>query len=64
MIIYVYSEYRTFHYMSDVVPRKNEILYFPHFGTFEVVAVIFNISDDNMIHTTEQNAQEGASHAD
>ena len=33
--------------MSDVVPRKNEILYFPHFGSFKVEKIVYRISDDN-----------------
>lgn len=47
MIIYIHSENRTFHYTSDVIPRKNEILYFPHFGSFKVKNIIYRISDDN-----------------
>jgi len=47
LIIYVHSEYRTLHYASDVIPRKNEILYFPHFGNFKVEKIVYRISDDN-----------------
>ena len=47
MIIYVHSENRTFYYTSDIIPRKNEILYFPHFGSFKVKNIIYRISDDN-----------------
>lgn len=33
-------------YQATAFPHVGEFLYFPHFGTFEVIAVIFNISDD------------------
>ena len=32
MIIYVHSKYREIQYESNIMPRKNEILNFPHFG--------------------------------
>ena len=47
MTIYVRSEYRIFCYTSDIIPRKNEILYFPHFGNFKVEKIVYRISDDN-----------------
>ena len=47
MTIYIHSEDRTFYYTSDIIPRKNEILYFPHFGSFKVKNIIYRISDDN-----------------
>ena len=46
-MIYVHSEYRAFYYTSDIIPRKNEILYFPHFGNFKVEKIVYRISDDN-----------------
>lgn len=33
-------------YKASVVPHSGDFLYFPHFGTFEVLSTIFNISDD------------------
>ena len=33
-------------YQAYAVPHIGEFLYFPHFGTFEVIAVVYNISDD------------------
>lgn len=47
MIIYVHSKYRTLCYTSDIIPRKNETLYFPHFGNFKVEKIVHRISDDN-----------------
>ena len=46
MIIYVHSQYREIQYESNIMPRENEILYFPHFGTFKVNRVVYRISDD------------------
>ena len=46
MIIYVHSKYREIQYESNIMPRKNEILNFPHFGTFKINRIIYRISDD------------------
>ena len=35
-------------YRSDIVPRAGECLYFSHFGTYEVVDVLYYVSDDRV----------------
>ena len=46
MIIYVRSKYREITYESNIMPRENEILNFPHFGTFKINRIVYRISDD------------------
>ena len=33
-------------YKAAVVPQVGDFLFFPHFGAFKVISVIFHISDD------------------
>jgi len=33
-------------YKANVVPHTGEYLFFPHFGAFKILSVIFHISDD------------------
>lgn len=47
MTIYVHSKYREIQYESNIMPRENEILNFPHFGTFKINRVVYRISDDS-----------------
>ena len=47
MTIYVHSESRDIYYHSDIIPKVDEFLYFPHFGTYKVKKIIYNISDDS-----------------
>lgn len=47
MIIYVHSKYREITYESNIMPRENEILNFPHFGTFKINRIVYRISDDS-----------------
>lgn len=47
MLIYVYSDFRNFKYSANVIPKVDEFLYFPHFGTYKVKKIIYNISDDS-----------------
>ena len=35
-------------YTSNIIPRKDEILYFIHYGAYKVIDVIYRISDDNI----------------
>ena len=35
-------------YKATVVPHTGEYLFFPHFGAYKVLAVIFNVSDDGL----------------
>lgn len=48
MYIYVHSENKNFKYYSDIIPKKDEILYFPHFGSYKIEKIIYNISDDTL----------------
>ena len=41
------SEHPIITYTSNIIPRKDEILYFVHYGTYKVIDVIYRISDDN-----------------
>ena len=50
MIIYVHSKYREIQYESNIMPRENEILNFPHFGTFKINRIVYRISDDDTKH--------------
>lgn len=34
------------YYKANVVPHSGDFLYFPHFGTYKIISVIFHISDD------------------
>ena len=46
MPIYIISNRRTIHYKSNIIPKINEFIYLPHFGTFEVKKIVYHISDD------------------
>ena len=50
MTIYVHSKYREIQYESNIMPRENEFLNFPHFGTFKINKIVYRISDDNAEH--------------
>jgi len=47
MLICVCSDFRNFEYRANVIPKVDESLYFPHFGTYKVKKIIYNISDDS-----------------
>lgn len=47
MTIYINTPNRIIQYKSNIIPRKDEILFFPHFGSFIVKEVIHHISDDS-----------------
>lgn len=34
-------------YKADVVPRKGELINFPHKGSFRILEVAYRVSDDN-----------------
>ena len=38
-------------YESNIIPKKDEILYFPHHGQYIVKDIIYVISDDREINT-------------
>ena len=42
---------RITNYESSIIPRKNEILYFPHHGQYIVKEIEYIISDDKEINT-------------
>ena len=42
------AEYSITTYTSNIIPRKDEILYLVHFGAYKVIDVIYRISDDNI----------------
>ena len=53
MEIYVYNdsvwqgETPIMSYTADCVPRVNEFLHFPHYGSFKVKDIVYRISDDD-----------------
>lgn len=42
---------RITNYESSIIPKKNEILYFPHHGQYIVKEIEYIISDDKEINT-------------
>ena len=47
MNIYIIFEHkRELHYKSNIIPRIDELVYFPHHGTFRVKKIVYHISDD------------------
>lgn len=47
MLIHVCSDFKSFKYSANVIPKVDEFLYFPHFGTYKIKKIIYNISDDS-----------------
>ena len=43
------SEHPIITYTSKIIPRKDEILYFVHYGAYKVIDIIYRITDDNDI---------------
>ena len=43
---HTYYETRLCEYTSETIPHIDECIYLPHKGTYQVMQVIYNISDD------------------
>lgn len=41
-----YYETKLCEYTSEIVPHINECIYLPHRGAYQIMQVIYNISDD------------------
>ena len=40
-------------YKSDVIPRKGELINFPHHGSFRILEVAYRVSDDSPFRDNE-----------